>query len=636
MIRRIVSGVLAVLFAVASFGYAPLASATAPDYGRAIDHWYYTGQYDWDASYMFAPSPDIPYAGFMLNPYVAPDNYMDANIFIESVRIRLWSPTDHNRARASILVNMMLGIDGDDPRYDNPSANRWENGVVIAQSRFAEWSQLIHDYEDAGQANFNATYYEVNPEDWSGAVSAHTGFPSPPANDAIHHTLTETINGPTVEFYDKLGNPLMIFLKNCANLLGRAAPLPEIKPPVTTSCAGVLGPVNGGVGSLYSFTVGVRLSEWRSYFVANSNPALTVTVTDPGGSPVPIVPASPPYSVSPPPVVVTSDSASFTPGVAGIYHIAWRLLGDKIDQQCSSDIEFGYHPYFSTTGGDIMSGGIIQSWNRDGASGSYDGAGSQMAALASGLISNFVTGVGLNSGVATNTGSALAFANTTKSGSAYGGNYAVSAVPNFASDATSQPGSKLLASGTISAADLAGLTTGVYTYNGNITIHGGTVPIGQNITIVATGAGNGVYVDGNITYPPYSAFSQIPRFNVYTTEGNIYVDNDVTELHGVYYSGGSGANGNFYTCSTGSGAPVNLATSPTGYDDCNHQLTVYGAVATANKLVLSRTYGHLLGAPPRPAENFYYSPELWMTPGYNASGSNTVKYDSYRVLPPVL
>ncbi|MBL8121287.1 hypothetical protein JNM87_00870, partial [Candidatus Saccharibacteria bacterium] len=42
------------------------------------------------------------------------------------------------------------------------------------------------------------------------------------------------------------------------------------------------------------------------------------------------------------------------------------------------------------------------------------------------------------------------------------------------------------------------------------------------------------------------------------------------------------------------------------------------------------------GVPASPAETFYYSPELWMTPGYNAGGNTSVHYDSYRVLPPVL
>lgn len=211
-------------------------SAAAPDFGRTLDHWYYTGQYDWDATYMFSPSPDIPYPGFMPDPYDPVLNAMDAASFIEAIRVRLFSPTDHNRARASIIVNMMLGIDGTDTIYDSPSANRWENGVTIAQSRFwSDWVPLINDYATTpGRANFNATFFEVWPEDWSGAAASHVSDPmvlTPPANDSIHHILQETIDGPTVEFYDASGNRLMAFLKNCANLVGGVTPLPPIDPP---------------------------------------------------------------------------------------------------------------------------------------------------------------------------------------------------------------------------------------------------------------------------------------------------------------------------------------------------------------------------------------------------------------------
>lgn len=198
-------------------------NAAGPDYGRALGHWYYADTYDWDAWYMFDVSPDIPYPGFMPDPFSWPANYMDASIFITEIQKRLWSPTDHNRARASVLVNIMLGVDATDPAFDGPAPNRWQNGVTIAQSRWAEWVDLVNDFDAAGQANFNASFSGDWPHDWSGAVSAHSsgpGIPPTPANDGIPHILEETINGPTVEFSAPDGTPLVTILKSCANMIG--------------------------------------------------------------------------------------------------------------------------------------------------------------------------------------------------------------------------------------------------------------------------------------------------------------------------------------------------------------------------------------------------------------------------------
>ncbi|QQS19119.1 hypothetical protein IPL68_03715 [Candidatus Saccharibacteria bacterium] len=79
-------------------------------------------------------------------------------------------------------------------------------------------------------------------------------------------------------------------------------------------------------------------------------------------------------------------------------------------------------------------------------------------------------------------------------------------------------------------------------------------------------------------------------------------------------------------------------TTSGAYTTCQNRLTVYGAVA-ANKLVLSRTYGSLIavpGVPAEPAENFYYSPELWLAQDGANTANGPVRYDSYVSLPPVL
>ncbi|MFZ1249573.1 MAG: hypothetical protein WAQ24_04600 [Candidatus Saccharimonadales bacterium] len=329
----------------------------------------------------------------------------------------------------------------------------------------------------------------------------------------------------------------------------------------------------------------------------------------------------------------------FVPTMSGEYKFQWSLSGKGLNVTCPGvgggggdgyeHGKAGYHPYFTVTGGDILSGGDIQSWNQD--SGTYAGAGSQLAALATGNIKNFVTGFGLSGGAAANSGSGLAFANTTKAGTTYGGGYSVPTfVPTVTGPTIALPGSVI---------DLSTLMTGTYTYAGNVVLHG-QVPQGQNITLVLTSGS--VFIDGNITYAPYTNFVQMPRLTVIVQNGNVGVAPNVTEIHGVFYAGRTtptdNTKGNFYSCATDADTTVNLGT-PTAYATCNSQLTVYGAVATANKLILSRTYGNVAAAPgvlAQPAEVFYYSPELWLAPPDAATGGAPIKPSSYLSLPPVL
>ncbi len=271
-------------------------------------------------------------------------------------------------------------------------------------------------------------------------------------------------------------------------------------------------------------------------------------------------------------------------------------------------------PYFTVTGGDISSNGNITSWNVNNVGGAgYAGAGGQLAALATGNITGFVTGTGMSGNP-----SGLAFANTATGGSTYGGGYMATRTPPVVSTA----GATALGA----SPSLASLN-GVYTHAGDLTLYG-PVPAGKNVTIVLT-SGN-LYIANDITYS-YGSVAQIPRLTVIVQNGNIYVNNNVTEIHGVFYADGAGK-GNFYSCATASNAPS------TDYNTCNHPLTVYGAV-TANKLVLNRTYGSVhasSGTPAAPAENFFYSPEVWLAPAATGIGSSPAIYNSYVSLPPIL
>jgi len=59
---------------------------------------------------------------------------------------------------------------------------------------------------------------------------------------------------------------------------------------------------------------------------------------------------------------------------------------------------------------------------------------------------------------------------------------------------------------------------------------------------------------------------------------------------------------------------------------------VYGSVFAKSKLYLLRTGGNWVGNDYDPAEQFIYSPEVWL----NGPTSKTVKFDAYVSLPPIL
>lgn len=328
---------------------------------------------------------------------------------------------------------------------------------------------------------------------------------------------------------------------------------------------------------------------------------------------------------------------SFTPNTAGRYGLAWSLRG-ALTVNCNGGGggdgheehgDAGFSPFFTVTGGDILANGDIRSWNDDGVGGSYAGGGVQLAALATGSIQNFITGSGMAGGAAANSGHGLGFANTGAGGTTYGGGYTVTP---FTPEISPSPN-------TLSGAvNLSGLADGVYYASGSISLYG-QLPTASQVTIVAL-AGNSVHVSGNITYGGYGAnTADIPRLTVIAQNGNISVDRTVSEIRGIFIAQGTGANGNFQTCASAVNTPI-TATTPNAYALCNSRLTVYGAVA-ANKLVLGRTYGtyraNAAGAPVSSAEEFYYSPELWLAPDGTASAaSGDNRYDSFVSLPPVL
>jgi|GEM_PF-1504809 len=316
--------------------------------------------------------------------------------------------------------------------------------------------------------------------------------------------------------------------------------------------------------------------------------------------------------------------------------------GTGSDEAC---VAVTLNPYFQVVGGDIAAGitfgagsctggtANIESWNQN-TSPNYFGGGSTLGALATGTITNFVSGMGLAGGAGSQSGHGLSFANSGAGVSAsppsYGGSFGTSGMPcvddYYGTKATSGPDT------------IGGPITSLSGGNHIVTPSGGTVQIGNGAhspITVAPGTTTTLYVQGNvyissnIIYANYS-LGTVPRFNLYV-QGNIYIDPNVTELHGVYIAqkSSSGSYGDIVTC----------AASPTDtsepYATCAKQLQVVGAMAAEGGMHLTRTYGNLQaapGAPAAPAEIFQYSPELWL----NAPPLTSLPVKTYTSLPPVL
>ena len=356
--------------------------------------------------------------------------------------------------------------------------------------------------------------------------------------------------------------------------------------------------------------------------------------------------------------------------------LTWNFTGGESNPAsqvpaCHQDnIRIAYEPYFTVLGGDVAAGqgfgdtckaqdSDIMGENLD-TSGSYFGASTRQAAIATGQISLFASDVtnnmptnlgGGSDGLSAPQPSRLAFANADPSGIAYpqGTTYGAQflgttptsqtwCVPDYEAAAGPTSGPFVPGSGTSGTFQLTSSTLPAMTINP-----------GQHVTVVATGD---VYINGDITYGSYNNnLDQIPEFTLVVKGGNIYINKNVDELHGFYdtqLDPSTGKGGTLYTCTDpATNAPSTsysvcgpLPTVPTGAP----ALTIYGSVA-ATKIVPGRMLGNIATATSStddPAEQFVFSPELWL-------GSTTAPvtkcevdptqpqclYESYTSLPPV-
>jgi hypothetical protein len=316
-------------------------------------------------------------------------------------------------------------------------------------------------------------------------------------------------------------------------------------------------------------------------------------------------------------------------------------------------------PYLKVYGGDVSAGTAsdinnlhqctdssagIDTFNQGGSP--YAGSGTQLAAFAVNVITGFASAQNDN-GSGTSPPIGLTFSNTS---GGYGGSFGASP-----SDCSADYYNQGLTSASTQYTDAGDILTsnffdnnpaGIYAFNVNGgTINTTNIPVGYNITLYSSGP---ITIAGNITYGGVSTtLSQMPNLEIVTNStasnpAGINIDNNVTQLTGIYVAEGTG--GIINDCADVT-STNNWYPSTDGSPSCGQQLIVEGSF-TANALYLSRTTNSIheatptevpcaFGATPcdNAAEEFDYSPADWLT---YSNQNTTPVVQSISSLPPIL
>jgi len=352
-----------------------------------------------------------------------------------------------------------------------------------------------------------------------------------------------------------------------------------------------------------------------------------------------------PYTEAKTPVLGgETDTLSSTGAVAKTYTVQWQyssLLGTGPICSQQFKVEPSTIPYLGIYGGDAFAGGgfdgsacntagkIITTLNS-----SNLGAGDQMAAFALGSITNF-NSAELSASAPSNV---LSFANVG------------SGTPGIFEPTNCITAYPMVTTGTAVSDPISGWS-GSSNYNsGGLTTNGGVVGVGQHFTVYVKGnlviKNNIVYDNGN----PWGSSADIPSAT-FIVQGNIYIDQSVTELDGTYVaepdtSAPAGTTGIIDTCTNGVN-PYNKTDLANGTVQANcstNRLVVYGSFV-AEHINWLRTSGDVKNAVsgenpypggtfPGAAEVIINGPESYM--GQPSSGALDNTYDYYTSLPPVL
>jgi len=661
--------------------------------GRNGCHGYVTNTdfYVYDSSLPFATRNNvIIYNVSNLNDDALPSN-INATSFESLYETYLArgsaSNYDYDSFGAAATIDAMLGVSGSalcQWYTSSPTTTTctWSAAVAYAQdpAHLSAWAARINYYASKGWINWNqlifkqlgyldsghACYSTAVIDCWQGRMTNPPAPPSIDARDILWKGVDEGDFGlsDAIVFSNPDGSQFSLD-HFCGNFLGQFEALASPSPPATVSCAG--------------FTASVAAPDPNRPFTLQSS----VRYTPASAAPSEFGPDAMAVTLSGPSPYRTISQTTSTPsisngtasatlnvpatGVSGTFTLTWQVTGPQAPTiSCSAPISVANQPYFDVVGGDVSAGqgfgagctdnsaADIKGYNLNvgGASPNYFGAGSRELAIATGNISGFASDEtndlasglgGSTDGITAHLPGGLIGSNVSQGVSDYGGQFLGTykgnwCVPDYATSVTG--------SANYTPKDdwneLAPNGTGyIVRLTGNQTLGNIKLAPGVHVTVVVTNGS--VYVNGNITYSSYTTPQDVPQFNLLVSGGDIFIDPNVSELHGFYDAQPDGStDGQIFTCANGNG----LAYVLKDYMACNAQpLTIYGAVA-ANQIVLGRTVGNTAqsgSVSDVPAERIVYTPELWFgelsttsTSCAHDPGQAECAYQSYTSLPPVL
>lgn len=313
------------------------------------------------------------------------------------------------------------------------------------------------------------------------------------------------------------------------------------------------------------------------------------------------------------------------------------FFNNPADRTATFCVTVAKTPYVRFMGNDVFAGGNFQAVNaacnnqanittngRALQDGSYAGSVAEYDVFALGKISSFgsASKVLVGSGALGDASRSMTFANSEPDASKLGYfGAAQHCINDYISQYNSSP---TIAAG---AYNVGGRGSGQWHVTGALSLSGGMPAGGQQVYY----ADGDVTITGNLTYPAtYANAAAIPSLLV-ITKGNVYVAPTVSQMDGIFVARGNGnTNGVFYTC-----WPKNEPASIT--NACNsNSLTVNGSVL-AGRIDLFRSFGATGGTPDArkaAAEQFNFSPELYLHNVINTSGQTTIQTSNELELPP--
>lgn len=288
--------------------------AEASTFGRDLEYGYYDGKrYSKSA-------PDYYWYSYMFEsglPSSWETTRTTADIFIDDVRAKLNGPSVIDNARASVLVNVMMGIQAQDSRYDGPKPQRYQNGIDVARAQFDRWAGIVREYDRCSRTG-----------NGNGNGNGACRYPGASVNFNEIYPLDDTINGYGVgetggdpQIADVVFAPIggssedmIVFRhangttftikKKCGNLTGDQSSFPDSPP------AGELNPPTGGGGVPPGYNPGDSTSADPSAATTSSCLKVTGWARDPNDASY-RVPVTIRYTISgQPPITMPAVNAS--------------------------------------------------------------------------------------------------------------------------------------------------------------------------------------------------------------------------------------------------------------------------------------------------------------------------------------